>query len=216
MKITPALVKKTKTLLERHQLPVAIVAEQLGMSPASVSRIRQSGYDYDTYKALTSGKDKPKSAVGKKAAKAKSPKNTAEHGVHVFDNEEEMLEFLSLLSEGAAQIASEAIEEVRGENSNPRQPDRKDVPYILLNQVKCLACGKFMTSSQRHDYVECGCENHTMTDGGRDYVRQGGMNADLVQDRSVYSFTKAEVDQILTNEIKDMSFFNFIRIKRSK
>lgn len=57
---------------------------------------------------------------------------------------------------------------------------------IVLNQVKCLKCNKVITSRFRHDYQECGCDNHTMVDGGLAYSRRGGADMDLIQDQSVY------------------------------
>lgn len=52
---------------------------------------------------------------------------------------------------------------------------------IIKNKVTCLACNITLTSEHRHDYKTCDCPNHTMIDGGLDYVRYGGVNMDLVK-----------------------------------
>ena len=42
--------------------------------------------------------------------------------------------------------------------------------------VQCPQCGKHMFSYHRHDYRTCGCPNETMIDGGKDYLRCGGVD----------------------------------------
>ena len=37
---------------------------------------------------------------------------------------------------------------------------------LTLNSVKCLECGEVLVSKSQHHYVQCNCENQTMTDGG--------------------------------------------------
>ncbi len=39
--------------------------------------------------------------------------------------------------------------------------------------VLCPACKKRMFSYHVHDYRLCGCENETMIDGGKEYLRYG-------------------------------------------
>lgn len=39
--------------------------------------------------------------------------------------------------------------------------------------VECAKCKKRMFSFHVHDYKLCGCENETMVDGGREYLRYG-------------------------------------------
>lgn len=43
-----------------------------------------------------------------------------------------------------------------------------------MNSVQCLKCGTILISLNRHDFVQCECENKTFTDGGEDYQRYGG------------------------------------------
>jgi len=52
---------------------------------------------------------------------------------------------------------------------------------IVKNKITCLACNKTMISEHRHDYKTCDCSNKTMVDGGRDYVRYGGVDLSLVK-----------------------------------
>lgn len=58
---------------------------------------------------------------------------------------------------------------------------------LVYNAVKCLSCNKVIQSKFGHDYVECGCPNRTMVDGGLGYQRYGGVNLDLVESVSLYS-----------------------------
>jgi hypothetical protein len=44
------------------------------------------------------------------------------------------------------------------------------------SKAKCLICGAVVESKHRHDYVVCGCAQHTMADGGSDYGKYGGKN----------------------------------------
>jgi len=44
--------------------------------------------------------------------------------------------------------------------------------------VRCPQCGAVLHSTYRHDCQECNCENHTMVDGGEDYMRVGGAMID--------------------------------------
>lgn len=49
-----------------------------------------------------------------------------------------------------------------------------------MNSVKCLQCGKVMTSTYRHDFQMCDCENQTFCDGGDDYCRIGGVDMEKI------------------------------------
>lgn len=42
-----------------------------------------------------------------------------------------------------------------------------------VDGIECQECGKVLVSFDRHDYQECGCENHCSIDGGLDYVKRG-------------------------------------------
>lgn len=57
---------------------------------------------------------------------------------------------------------------------------------IVLNKVKCLACGEELESRHRHDYKTCSCDQQTMVDGGLDYGRYGGVSLDLIELCYVY------------------------------
>lgn len=49
-----------------------------------------------------------------------------------------------------------------------------------MNSVKCLQCGKVLTSKYRHDFQMCDCENQTFCDGGYDYQRIGGLDFKMI------------------------------------
>ena len=40
------------------------------------------------------------------------------------------------------------------------------VKVLTLNSVRCLVCNEVLVSKSQHHYVQCNCENQTMTDGG--------------------------------------------------
>lgn len=42
--------------------------------------------------------------------------------------------------------------------------------------VLCTQCDTILYSIARHHYHTCDCPNQTMVDGGKDYLRYGGMN----------------------------------------
>jgi hypothetical protein len=44
---------------------------------------------------------------------------------------------------------------------------------IVQNAVTCLACGDFIVSKHRHDFVECTC-GAIAVDGGQEYLRRVG------------------------------------------
>lgn len=48
-------------------------------------------------------------------------------------------------------------------------------------KVKCLKCGTVLESKHRHDFVMCGCDNETFADGGNDYLRYGGKEAEFIK-----------------------------------
>jgi len=50
-----------------------------------------------------------------------------------------------------------------------------DIGDIYLNAAKCLDCGWFIRSKNRHNYVTCKC-GKTMVDGGSWYCRRSGNN----------------------------------------
>jgi hypothetical protein len=54
---------------------------------------------------------------------------------------------------------------------------------IVLNRVKCLACGDIVTSHHHYDFVTCRC-SWTSVDGGRSYLRRLG---DDYKEMSVFS-----------------------------
>lgn len=85
-------------------------------------------------------------------------------------------------------------------------------PPVLANAVKCLSCEEILRSYTVHDFQCCSCANQTFTDGGHEYVRQGGINMMLVKDLSVYSMKAGAWEA----DIKARSFRDFIKIKFSR
>lgn len=53
--------------------------------------------------------------------------------------------------------------------------------------VQCPKCKQRLFSFHVHDYKVCGCENETMVDGGRDYLRYGCSNKGLPPKRVYWS-----------------------------
>ena len=47
-------------------------------------------------------------------------------------------------------------------------------------------CCEELISFHRHDYQTCSCPNYTMTDGGLDYLRYGGVDTSKVESLCVY------------------------------
>ena len=76
---------------------------------------------------------------------------------------------------------------------------------LTLNSVKCLECGEVLVSKSQHHYVQCNCENQTMTDGGNLYHRCGGKDLDKVENLSKYIImTEQEYEDMLEKKrIKD-------------
>lgn len=50
-----------------------------------------------------------------------------------------------------------------------------------VSGVICLACGTILVSWHRHDFKYCKCPNETFVDGGRDYLRYGGVGMEFIQ-----------------------------------
>lgn len=55
-----------------------------------------------------------------------------------------------------------------------RMSEEYDEDNLIQNAMKCLECDTIIQSRSRHDYVECGCPNGSMVDGGLVYARYGG------------------------------------------
>lgn len=50
-----------------------------------------------------------------------------------------------------------------------------------MSKIKCLECGTILESKHRHDFVTCGCKNETFVDGGKDYLRCGGVDMNKIK-----------------------------------
>ena len=79
------------------------------------------------------------------------------------------------------------------------------VKVLILNSVRCLVCNEVLVSKSQHHYVQCNCENQTMTDGGNLYQRCGGKDLDKIENLSKYIImTEQEYEDMLEKKrIKD-------------
>ena len=79
------------------------------------------------------------------------------------------------------------------------------VKVLTLNSVRCLVCNEVLVSKSQHHYVQCNCENQTMTDGGNLYQRCGGKDLDKIENLSKYIImTEQEYEDMLEKKrIKD-------------
>ena len=79
------------------------------------------------------------------------------------------------------------------------------VKVLTLNSVRCLVCNEVLVSESQHHYVQCNCENQTMTDGGNSYQRFGGKDLDKIENLSKYIImTEQEYEDMLERKrIKD-------------
>ena len=79
------------------------------------------------------------------------------------------------------------------------------VKVLTLNSVRCLVCKEVLVSKSQHHYVQCNCENQTMTDGGNLYQRCGGKDLDKIENLSKYIImTEQEYEDMLEKKrIKD-------------
>ena len=79
------------------------------------------------------------------------------------------------------------------------------VKVLTINSVRCLVCNEVLVSKSQHHYVQCNCENQTMTDGGNLYQRCGGKYLDKIENLSKYVImTEQEYEDMLEKKrIKD-------------
>lgn len=55
---------------------------------------------------------------------------------------------------------------------------------IIRNAIRCNLCGDEIESTDRHDYVTCGC-GACAVDGGHDYLRRSFKDKDCYIELSV-------------------------------
>ena len=79
------------------------------------------------------------------------------------------------------------------------------VKVLTHNSVRCLVCNEVLVSKSQHHYVQCNCDNQTMTDGGNLYQRCGGKDLDKIENLSKYIImTEQEYEDMLERKrIKD-------------
>lgn len=59
---------------------------------------------------------------------------------------------------------------------------------IVLNRARCKRCGTEPVSTHRHHLASCQCGG-IFVDGGRDYLRRGAEDLDLLEDTSIITKT---------------------------
>ena len=76
---------------------------------------------------------------------------------------------------------------------------------LTHNSVRCLVCNEVLVSKSQHHYVQCNCENQTMTDGGNLYSRVGAVDLDKIENLCKYVImTEQEYEDMLEKKrIKD-------------
>lgn len=70
---------------------------------------------------------------------------------------------------------------------------------ILENAAKCLKCGDYVRSNNRHDFKSCSCGNVTV-DGGSWYVRRSVKDMSMYEERIVRYADAEEVAHGATSE----------------
>ena len=56
---------------------------------------------------------------------------------------------------------------------------------IICNKIRCKKCGTILESKSVHDFQSCPCG--TFTDGGKEYIRWGGVSLDDIEDLCEFS-----------------------------
>lgn len=56
--------------------------------------------------------------------------------------------------------------------------------------VLCTQCNTLLYSVHRHHFHSCGCPNETFVDGGKEYLRSGGVSRDFIQTGTYDVLTK--------------------------
>ena len=50
-----------------------------------------------------------------------------------------------------------------------------------MGKVRCLVCGMVLVSVNRHDFVQCNCNNKAFVDGGDDYLKCGAKQLSKIE-----------------------------------
>lgn len=77
---------------------------------------------------------------------------------------------------------------VRGMSEKAMEKERYQ--HALL----CEKCNTVIYSINRHHCHKCGCDNETMVDGGKDYMRAGGRDLNLIKTVTLDLLTDQVVD----------------------
>lgn len=74
--------------------------------------------------------------------------------------------------------------------STPEEMEKERMQSAVL----CLECDTILYSINRHHFHKCGCQNETMVDGGKDYLRCGGKDMSKVHTVDLDLITGLPVD----------------------
>lgn len=61
--------------------------------------------------------------------------------------------------------------------STPEEMEKERYQDAIL----CTGCNTVLYSIHRHHFHKCGCKNESFVDGGKDYLRCGGADLNLIQ-----------------------------------
>jgi hypothetical protein len=67
--------------------------------------------------------------------------------------------------------------------------------FRFQSGVACLGCNTALYSLDRHHFHSCNCPNETFVDGGRDYLRSGGLSREMTK--------RVKID-LLINEVSPL------------
>lgn len=72
--------------------------------------------------------------------------------------------------------------QLRGNSGVVAGMDRTEIEKHSIHEaVLCTSCYTILYSVNRHHYHGCDCSNETFVDGGKDYLRSGGISAALIR-----------------------------------
>jgi hypothetical protein len=83
-----------------------------------------------------------------------------------------------------------------------------ETTILTLNRAKCRSCGDILTSTHRHDFKWCKCENIAV-DGGLAYIRRAYNDSLSIEEMSEYrdkTLAEAQADLEYYKEQSDRGY----------
>lgn len=72
--------------------------------------------------------------------------------------------------------------QVRGKRGIVAGMDRVQIDtHCIHSAVLCTGCNTILYSVHRHHFHSCSCPNETFVDGGKDYLRSGGVSRTAIR-----------------------------------